>query len=188
MARCFLRNAGSHILFTGQSGNRRTVNPGGLKRHLCAQMSFRIWAVVTSLGVREKYPLALWGRKKVSNTFLYQVFPDFRRALRFGRFPGFAHLSVLLVTAACKWRWVWSDGGMVLTGEMWSTGRKTLYSVGGRWMNGYGAMVEWYWQGKCEVLREKHYIAWVVGEWMGMGQWWNGTDRGTVKYWEKNVI
>jgi hypothetical protein len=24
----------------------------------------------------------------------------------------------------------------------WSTGRKTLYSVGGRWMNEYGALVE----------------------------------------------
>ena len=37
----------------------------------------------------------------------------------------------------------------------WSTGRETLYSVGGRWMNGYGALVEWYWQGKTEVLGEK---------------------------------
>ena len=43
--------------------------------------------------------------------------------------------------------WVWSNGGMILTGENWSTGRKTLYSVGFRWMNEYGAMVEWYWQG-----------------------------------------
>jgi hypothetical protein len=34
----------------------------------------------------------------------------------------------------------------------WSTGRKTLYSVGGRWLNEYGALVEWYWQGKIEVL------------------------------------
>jgi len=31
-------------------------------------------------------------------------------------------------------------------------------------MNGYGALVEWYWQGKTEVLREKYYIAWVVSE------------------------
>ena len=38
--------------------------------------------------------------------------------------------------------WVWSNGGMILTGENWSAGRKTLYSVGGRWMNVYGAMVE----------------------------------------------
>jgi len=30
--------------------------------------------------------------------------------------------------------WVWSNGGMILTGENWITGRKTLYSVGGRWM------------------------------------------------------
>ena len=83
--------------------------------------------------------------------------------------------------------WVWSNGGMILTGENWSAGRKTLYSVGGRWMDGYGATVEWYWQGKTEVLGEKHYTAWVVDEWMGMGHWWNGTDRGNLKYWEKNL-
>ena len=53
----------------------------------------------------------------------------------------------------------------------WSTGRKTLYSVGGRWMNEYGAMVEWYGQGKTEVLREKDYKVCVVDGWMGMEQW-----------------
>jgi hypothetical protein len=51
--------------------------------------------------------------------------------------------------------WVWSNGGMILTGENRSTGRKALYSVCGRWMNEYGAMVEWYWQGKTKVLGEK---------------------------------
>ena len=54
----------------------------------------------------------------------------------------------------------------------WSTGREKLYTVGGRWMNGYGTLVEWYWQGKPEVLGKKHYIVWVVGEWMGMEHWW----------------
>jgi len=78
--------------------------------------------------------------------------------------------------------WVWSNGGMILTGVNWSTGRKILYSVGGRWMNEYGAMVEWYWQGKPEVLEEKHYTAWVVDEWMSMEQWWNDTDKGKLKY------
>ena len=102
--------------------------------------------------------------------------------------------------------WLWSNGGMILTRENWSNGRKILYSVGGRWMNEYGAMVEWYWQGKPEVLGEKHYTAWVVDEWvwsnggmlltgetevlgekhytawvvvgwMSMEQWWNDTDR-----------
>ena len=73
--------------------------------------------------------------------------------------------------------WVWSNGGMILTGENWSVGRKTLYSVGGRWMDEYGAMVEWYWQGKTQVLGEKHYAVWVVDEWMSMEQWWNDTDR-----------
>jgi hypothetical protein len=85
-------------------------------------------------------------------------------------------------------RWVWSNGGMILTGENWSTGRKTLYTVGGRWMNEYWAMVEWYWPGKTEVLGEKHYRACVVDGWMSMEQWWNDTDRGKLKYWEKNII
>ena len=40
--------------------------------------------------------------------------------------------------------WVWSNGGMMLTEENWSTGREALYSVGGRWMNEYGEMVEWH--------------------------------------------
>jgi len=104
--------------------------------------------------------------------------------------------------------WIWSIRGMILTRETeilgekyytasvvdewmnmkhwWndtdrgngSTGRKILYSVGGRWMNEYGAFVEWYRQGKAEVLREKHYPASVVDEWMSMEHWWNDTDRG----------
>ena len=49
--------------------------------------------------------------------------------------------------------WVWSNGGMILTGENWSTGRKTLYSVDGRWMNEYGAMVEWYWNPLRKIFR-----------------------------------
>ena len=47
-------------------------------------------------------------------------------------------------------------------------------------------MVEWYWQGKTEVLGEKHYEVWVVDEWMSMEQWWNDTDRGKLECWEKN--
>ena len=104
--------------------------------------------------------------------------------------------------------WVWSNGGMLLTGEtevlgkkhystwvvdgwmsmeQWwnhtdrghrSAGRKTFYNMGGRWMDEYGAMVECYSQGKTEVLGEKHYTTWVVDGWMSMEQWWNDTDRG----------
>ena len=83
--------------------------------------------------------------------------------------------------------WVWSNGGMILTGENWSTGRKILYSVGDRWMNEYGAMVEWYWQGKTEVLEEKHYTVWVVDGWISMEQWWIDTDRGKLNYWKKTL-
>jgi len=28
----------------------------------------------------------------------------------------------------------------------------------------------------------------VVDGWMSMEQWWNGTDSGNLKYWEKNII
>jgi len=54
-------------------------------------------------------------------------------------------------------------------------------------MGEYGAMVEWYWQGKTEVLREKYYTAWVVDEWMRMEQWWNDTDRDHWSTW-KNLV
>ena len=42
--------------------------------------------------------------------------------------------------------------------------------------------------GETEVLGEKHYTVWVVDGWMSMEQWWNGTDGGILKYWEKNII
>ena len=125
--------------------------------------------------------------KKVMEVRLYPVPPISQTLI--------LSLTVLILITACpsekillRRRWVWSTGGMILTGEDRSTGRETLYSVGGRWMNGYGALVEWYWQGKTEVLREKHYTAWVVGEWMGMEHWWNDTDRGKLKCWERNII
>ena len=50
---------------------------------------------------------------------------------------------------------VWSNGGMLLTEENWSAGRETLYNLVGRWMNDYGAIVEWHWQGKLKYSRKK---------------------------------
>jgi len=41
----------------------------------------------------------------------------------------------------------WSNDGMTQTKENWSSGRKTLYSVCGGWMNVWRIM-EWYKQGK----------------------------------------
>jgi len=65
---------------------------------------------------------------------------------------------------------------------------KNIIQCGGKWMNEYGAMVEWYWQGKTEVLGEKNYKAWVVDRWISTEQWWNDNDRGKLEYWEKNII
>jgi len=82
---------------------------------------------------------------------------------------------------------VWSNGGMVLTGGNGSTGREILYSVGVSWMNVYGAMMEWYWQGETEILGEKNYIVCVVGDWKCMEQWRNGTDRGKWSTWRESL-
>ena len=73
--------------------------------------------------------------------------------------------------------WVWSNGGMILTGENWSTGRKTLYSVGGRWVNEFRALSKWYWQGKTEVLGEKTLYS------MG-GRWMNEFRALSKWYWQ----
>ena len=51
-----------------------------------------------------------------------------------------------------------------------STGRETLCSVWDRWMNVCGAVVDSFWHGEIDVLGEKHYVAWVVGDWMGVEQ------------------
>ena len=42
--------------------------------------------------------------------------------------------------------------------------------------------------GETVVLGEKYYRVWVVNGWMSMEQWWNGTDRGKLKCWERNII
>ena len=62
-----------------------------------------------------------------------------------------------------------------------------MLSITNQWMNEYGATEEWYWQGKTEVLGEKHYTAWVVDGWMSMEQWWNDSDRGKLKYLDDNL-
>jgi hypothetical protein len=48
-------------------------------------------------------------------------------------------------------------------------------------MNEYGILVEWKWQGKTEVLGEKHYAALVVDEWI----WSVG---GMILTWESEVL
>ena len=70
----------------------------------------------------------------------------------------------------------------------WSTGRQKLYSVGGRWMNEYGAMVEWYWMVETELLGQKHYIVWVEDEWFIMEKWRIDTVYGKLKYWQNKII
>jgi len=60
--------------------------------------------------------------------------------------------------------------------------------MGGRWMDVCGGMVEWYWQGKTEVLGENHYKVWVVDGWVSVLQWWNDTDRGNWSTGRKTLL
>jgi hypothetical protein len=73
--------------------------------------------------------------KVTSDRLSYPVLSDLRRGIGLWTFHRL-RLFALLARATCRWRWAWSIGGMILTGES-------------------GALVEWYWQGETEVLGEK---------------------------------
>lgn len=50
-----------------------------------------------------------------------------------------------------------------------------LYSVGDTWRNVYGALVEWFWQGKTEVLEEKPGQILLLPPEIPRGLTWNWT-------------
>jgi hypothetical protein len=85
---------------------------------------------------------------------------------------GEKHYTASVVDELMSMEHWWNDTDW----ENWSTGRKTLYSVGSRWMSEYGALVGWYWLEKTEVLGEKHYTASVVDELMSMEDGWKDSD------------
>jgi len=118
-----------------------------------------MWKEVLRLKHWEKVPLCL-------------IVPDFRKSTVFWKVLRLRPL-VLLVSMVLSWRSVWNIGGMILTGENRSTGREMLYSVGGRCMNGYGEMVEWYWQGKTEVLGVKPVTVTLCPPQIAHGLTWN---------------
>ena len=69
----------------------------------------------------------------------------------------------------------------------WSARRKTLYSVGSSWMIENGALVEWHWQGNWSAGRKTLYS--VGGRWMNdYGTLVEWYWQGKLKYWEKNII
>ena len=41
--------------------------------------------------------------------------------------------------------------------------------------------------GETEVLGEKYYTVWLVGERMSMELRWNDTDRGILSTWRKSL-
>ena len=84
--------------------------------------------------------------------------------------------------------WIWSNGGMILTGERWSTGRKSLYSVGVRWMNGCGEIVGMLLTGENWNTGRKTLYS-VGGRGMnGCGAMVEWYWQGKRKYWERELL
>jgi hypothetical protein len=81
---------------------------------------------------------------------------------------GDKHYTVLVVDGWMSMEHWWNDTDR----GNWSTGRETLYSVGGRWMNEYGALVEWYWQGKLKYWERNpsqcHFVQTQSPTWTGL--------------------
>ena len=65
-------------------------------------------------------------------------------------------------------------------GNLNCIGRKTFYSVGGSWMDQYGAMVELYWQGKLNCTGRKSLYS------MG-GRWMDEYGAMVEWYWQVKI-
>ena len=42
--------------------------------------------------------------------------------------------------------------------------------------------------GENRSVGKKNSTAWVVDGWISIEHWWNDTDKGKLKCWEKNII
>ena len=93
---------------------------------------------------------------------------------------------VLLIRAVLILWWFWRIVEMIWTRKNRSTG-KILYNVSSRWMNDYGELVEWYWQGKLKYWEKN-----IIQRGCKMNEWvWSIGGKlltGKLKYWEKNII
>ena len=56
------------------------------------------------------------------NVIFYPMPRDFRNSIAFWKFP--RHRPFALVKTTCRLRWLWSNGGMILTGENRNTWMK----------------------------------------------------------------
>jgi len=56
------------------------------------------------------------------------MFPEFRNSIALRKVPRLRPF-VIPVRAIRRWRWVWSIGGMIVTGGNWSSGRQTCASA-----------------------------------------------------------
>ena len=76
-----------------------------------------------------RYDSKIWRfiKKKVK-AVCHPKLLQFRKSVAFRKVPRLLPL-VLLVMATRRSGWVWGNGGMVLTGKNWSTGRQTRHSA-----------------------------------------------------------
>jgi hypothetical protein len=70
----------------------------------------------------KKWPHVVWVLKRCESTS-YPMLPDGPKIIAFWEVPRLRPF-VFLITATCRWRWVWSIGGTILTGETEVLGEK----------------------------------------------------------------
>jgi hypothetical protein len=71
--------------------------------------------------------------------------------------------------------WIQSIGWMIQTEKTEVPVEKTLYNVGGRWMEEYGTLVEWCWHGKLKYWEKKYSVG---------GRWMNEYGALVEWYWQ----
>jgi hypothetical protein len=115
----------SDLYLTTDNIHKRDIHaPGGIRTHNPSKLA----AVDPRLRPRghwDRWHCLIVIKKRSERTFFF-LLPNCRRSISFWKVPRLRPF-VLLVRATCRWRWVWSIGGMILTGEKQRTGKKNLF-------------------------------------------------------------
>jgi len=125
-----------------------------------ALLIFSLWSVIPQ---KVPYYVVTFNPLKTgeSESTFQASASQFSKESCFLKVPRF-HPLVHLLIATCQWRWVWSIGGMKLTGENWSTQTKTCLIA----TLSTSDFMEWPGiQCRCPLWEASNYISWPWHTW-----------------------